>query len=148
MNRRRCASRKTAGAQLLANSHIKASATARAQLLSGDVDPRLPQLLAIMAESHPVHIVDFVSQSPGGGPASLLRSVDLATVDSAAHLTRAAYLGWMQAFIDAQRAQYLPIRATGPAEYWPSRAEDRVWRAESAELAEIRARYWLAVGHE
>jgi hypothetical protein len=61
-----------------------------------------------MAESHPVHIVDFVDQSPGGGPASLLRSVDLATVDSGAHLTSAAYLGWMQAFIDAQRAQYLP----------------------------------------
>ena len=100
--------RKAAGAQLLANSQIKASATARAQLLSGDVDPRLPQLLAIMAESHPVRIVDFVNQSPGGGPASLLRSVDLATVDSAAHLTRAAYLGWMQAFIDAQRAQYHP----------------------------------------
>jgi len=100
--------RKAADAQLLANSQIAASATARAQLLSGDVDPRLPQLLAIMAESHPVHIVDLINQSPGGGPASLLRSVDLATVDSTAHLTRAAYLGWMQAFIDAQRAQYHP----------------------------------------
>ena len=43
------------------------------------IDPRLPQLLAIMADSHPVRIVDFVNQSPGGGPASLLRSVDLAT---------------------------------------------------------------------
>ena len=107
--------RKAAGAQLLANSHIKPSATARAQLLSGDVDPRLPKLLAIMAESHPVHIVDFVDQSPGGGPASLLRSVDLATVDSTAHLTRAAYLGWMQAFIDAQRAQFRRIRATDHA---------------------------------
>jgi hypothetical protein len=61
-----------------------------------------------MAERHPVHIVDFVSQSPGGGPASLLRSVDLATVDSAAHMARSAYLGWMQTFIDAQRAQYHP----------------------------------------
>ena len=100
--------RKAADAQLLANSQIAASATARAQLLRGDIDPRLPQLLAIMAESHPVHIVDFINQSPGGGPASLLRSVDLATVDSTAHLTRAAYLGWMQAFIDAQRAQYHP----------------------------------------
>ena len=100
--------RQEAGAQLLANSHIEASATARAQLLGGDVDPRLPQLLAIMAESHPVHIADFVSQSPGGGSASLLRSVDLATVDSAGHLTPAAYLGWMQAFIAAQRAQYHP----------------------------------------
>jgi predicted Ser/Thr protein kinase len=100
--------RKTAGAQLLANGNIKASAAARAQLLSGDVDPRLPQLLAIMAGRHPVRIVDFISQSPGGGPASLLRSVDLATADNAAHLTRAAYLGWMQAFIGAQRAQYHP----------------------------------------
>jgi hypothetical protein len=100
--------RKTAGAELLANSQIEASATARAQLLSGDVDPRLPLLLAMMAGSHPVHIADFVDQSPGGGPASLLRSVDLAAVDSAAHMTRGTYLGWMQAFLGAQRAQYLP----------------------------------------
>jgi len=100
--------RKGAGAELLANSQIEASRTARAQLLSGAVDPRLPQLLAIMAESHPVSIVDFVSQSPGGGPASLLRSVDLATQDAAAHLSPAAYLGWMQGLLDAQRAQYLP----------------------------------------
>jgi hypothetical protein len=103
--------RKTAGAQLLANSHIEASATARAQLLSGDVDPRLPDLLAIMAEGHLVRIVDFVDQSPGGGPASLLRSMDLATKNSAAHPARAAYPGWIQALIDAQRAQYLPASA-------------------------------------
>ena len=61
-----------------------------------------------MATGHPVRIVDFVNQSPGGGPASLLRSVDLAATDGAAHLTRAAYLGWMRAFIDAQRAPYRP----------------------------------------
>ncbi len=100
--------REEAGAQLLANSQIAASASARAQLLRGDVDPRLPQLLAIMAERYPVSIVDFVDQSPGGGPASLLRSVDLATVVSTAHLTRAAYLDWIQSLIAANRAQYLP----------------------------------------
>jgi Protein kinase domain len=100
--------RKAAGAQLLANSQIVASAAARAQLLSGAVDPRLPQLIAIMAENHPVRIVDFVDQSPGGGPASLLRSVDLATVVTAGHLSRSAYLSWMQGFIAAQRAEYLP----------------------------------------
>ena len=61
-----------------------------------------------MAERYPVSIVDFVDQSPGGGPASLLRSMDLATVDSAAHLTGAAYLSWMKALIAAQPAQYLP----------------------------------------
>ena len=103
--------RKVADAQLLANSRIKVSATARAQLLSGDIDPRLPMLLAAMAGIHPVSIVDFVNQSPGGGPASLLRSVDLATADNAAHQTRAAYLDWMHAFIDAQTAQYLPAWA-------------------------------------
>ena len=64
-----------------------------------------------MAAGHPVRIVGFVNQSPGGGPASLLRSVDLATAGRAAHLTRAAYLGWMRAFIDAQRAPYRPARS-------------------------------------
>ena len=43
--------RKTQDAQLLANSHLTVSATARAQLLSGDVDPRLPPLLAEMTSS-------------------------------------------------------------------------------------------------
>jgi predicted Ser/Thr protein kinase len=100
--------RKTADAQLLGNSRIGVSAAARAQILSGDIDPLLPLLIATMAAIHPVHIVDFVGQSPGGGSASLLRSVDLATTDKAAHLTRAAYLDWMQAFIGAQTAQYAP----------------------------------------
>jgi hypothetical protein len=106
--RQALSARKVAGAQLVANSQLKVSATARAQLLSGDIDPRLEQLLAEMADIHPVRIVDFVNQSPGGGPASLLRSVDLAAVDGAAHMTRAAYLGWMQEFLDSQRAQYRP----------------------------------------
>ena len=69
------AERKTAGAELLANSQVIASASARAQLLSGAVDPRLPQLLAILAQSHPVSIVDFASPppGPGGRPASVRR---------------------------------------------------------------------------
>jgi protein kinase-like protein len=100
--------RKTADAQLLTNSNIAASPMARAQLLSGDIDPLLPILLAGMAASHPVYIVDFVNQSPGGGSASLLRTVDLATAVRTAHLTSAAYLNWMQVFIDAQTAEYLP----------------------------------------
>jgi serine/threonine protein kinase len=100
--------RKAAGTQLAANKQIAVSATARAQLVGGDIDPQLPLLLAAMAHSHPLRIVDFVNQSPGGGPASLLRSVDLATVDTAAHLTSAAYLGWMRTYVDAQTAQYHP----------------------------------------
>jgi hypothetical protein len=101
--------RKAADAQLLTNSNIRLSATARAQLLSGQIDPWLPLLIVIMAHSHPLSIVDFASQSPGGGPASLLRWVDLATTVRTAHLTRAAYLGWMRSFVDTQRAEYQPV---------------------------------------
>jgi hypothetical protein len=100
--------RKAAEAQLLGNSQVTVSPAARAQLLSGDIDPRLPLLLVAMSFSHPLQIVAFVDQSPGGGPASLLRWVELAAVDPAAHMTRAAYLAWMEAFINAQRAQYRP----------------------------------------
>jgi predicted Ser/Thr protein kinase len=101
--------RKAADAQLLTNSNIGLSATARAQLLSGQIDPCLPLLIVPMAHSHPLRIVDFASQSPGGGPASLMRWVDLATTVPAAHLTRAAYLGWMQSFVATQRAEYHPV---------------------------------------
>ncbi len=98
--------RKAADAQLLTNSTIMLSATARTQLLSGEIDPRLPPLIVLMAAGHPLRIVDFSNQSPGGGPASLLRWVDLAV--RAAHLTRAANVRSIRAFIDAQRAQYRP----------------------------------------
>jgi len=101
--------RKAADAQLLTNKQLTFSATAGAQLRSGDIDPRLPQLIVAMAQAHPVHIVDFGGWSPGGGPASLLRWVDLAAVGGA-HLTPAAYLRWMRSFISVQRAQYHPDR--------------------------------------
>jgi hypothetical protein len=100
--------RKTQDAQLLTNSHITVSATARAQLLSGYIDPRLPMLIAAMTAAYPVRIVDFGDQPPGGGPASLLRSMDLATHVSAAHLAAPAYISWMQGLVNAQWAQYLP----------------------------------------
>jgi hypothetical protein len=85
--------RKNADARLLTNNRFRFSPKARAQLLSGQIDPRLPPLLAIMVHSHPLWIMDFTSQSPGGGPASLLRSVDLAAANPAAHLSAAAYFG-------------------------------------------------------
>jgi hypothetical protein len=99
--------RKAADALLLTNSRIEFSATARRQLRSGDIDPRLPMLIATMVQSHPVRIVSFGGSSPGGGPASLLRWVDVARVNRGAHLTRAAYLSWMRSLIHAQRAEYL-----------------------------------------
>jgi hypothetical protein len=107
--------RKAVDAQLLSNSRVTVSAIARAQLLSGDIDPRLPMLLAIMTATYPVRIADFGGQSPGGGPASLLRSMDLATHVSAAHLAAPAYIRWMQTLANAQHAQYLPALVTLPA---------------------------------
>jgi Protein kinase domain len=103
--------RKAYDAALLTNSSIRLSATAKAQLLSGQVDPLLPQLIVAMAHIHPLHVVGFAGRSPGGGPASLLRWVDLATTAPGAHLTPAAYLGWMRSFIHAQRAEYHPAWA-------------------------------------
>jgi hypothetical protein len=100
--------RKLFDAQLLTNRSIKLSAKARAQLRSGNIDPRLPELIAIMVHSHPVQIVDFGDRSPGGGPASLLRSMDLATAAPPGHLTPSAYINWMRSFIKAQRSQDHP----------------------------------------
>ena len=104
--------RKAADVQLLNNKQIAFSATARAALLAGDVDPRLPLLIAAMAHRHPVRIVDFTDQSPGGGPASLLRSMDLAITGSVTHLAPAAYLGWIHELINAQRAEFRPAWST------------------------------------
>jgi predicted Ser/Thr protein kinase len=100
--------RKLIDAQLLTNRSIKLSAKARAQLRSGNIDPRLPELIAAMVPIHRLQIVDFGGQSPGGGPASLLRSMDLATADPPAHLSSSAYINWMRSFIRVQRSQYHP----------------------------------------
>jgi serine/threonine protein kinase len=100
--------RKTSDAQILANSRVTVSAIARAQLRSGDIDPRLPTLIAAITAAYPVRIVDFGDHGPGGGPASLLRSMDLATHVSAARLAAPAYTRWIQALVKAQNTVYLP----------------------------------------
>ena len=100
--------RKAADAQLLGNSNITLSPTAKAQLRSGQIDPRLPLLVALMAAKRPLWIVDFPRQSPGGGPASLRRWVDLATSFRVAHLTPPEYVRWMREYIDAQLTPFRP----------------------------------------
>jgi len=100
--------RKTEDALLLTNRSVKLSVTAKADIRSGNIDPRLPVLIAAMAHLHPLRIVDFVDQSPGGGPASLLRSMDLATANPPGHLSRSAYINWMRSFIRVQRSLYHP----------------------------------------
>jgi hypothetical protein len=100
--------RKTADRQLLANSHVKVSATARADLRRGDIDPRLLLLIVTMAHSQRIRIVDFGGAAPGGGPGSLRRSVELAPVEGAAHPASAKFITGARTFIEAQRAEYRP----------------------------------------
>jgi predicted Ser/Thr protein kinase len=100
--------RKANDGQILANSHIKVSGIARDQLLSGDIDPLLPGFIAAITATYPVRIVDFGDQAPGGGPASLLRSMDLATHVSGAHVTSSAYISWILALVKAQYTEFLP----------------------------------------
>ena len=65
-----------------------------------------------MAHRHPLRIMDFTDQSPGGGPASLLRSMDLAATGQATHPAPAAYPGWIHELINAQRAEFRPAWST------------------------------------
>jgi predicted Ser/Thr protein kinase len=98
--------RKTSDAEILANSHVWVSVSARTHLLSGDVDPRLAALIAAITAAYPVRIADFGDQSPGGGPASLLRSMDLETHVSAAHLAAPAYIRWIEALVKNQYVEF------------------------------------------
>ena len=69
-----------------------------------------------MVHRHPVWVVDFGDPSPGGGPASLLRSMDLATASPPAGLTSAKYISWIKSFFRAQRSQYRPaVQLVTPA---------------------------------
>jgi serine/threonine protein kinase len=100
--------RKTADRQLLANSDVKVSGAARAELRAGDIDPRLLLLIVTMAHSYPVRIVGFSDKAPGGGPGSFLRSVELAPVEGATHPASTKFFNRMRTFIEAQRAEYRP----------------------------------------
>ena len=87
----------------------------QAQLRSGEIDPRLPVIIAVMVHSHPLRIVDFAGQSPGGGPASLLRPVDLATRHGGASHARGIHR-LDRGSIKAQRAEYhrcVPVTLRG-----------------------------------
>jgi hypothetical protein len=72
------AARKKAGAELLVSPRISASATARRQLVAGQVDARLLLTLAELASQQMVSIVAFGDLAPGASPGIPLRYVYLA----------------------------------------------------------------------
>ena len=100
------ADRKAAGAQLLANKRIGASAEARAQLAAGAVDSRLLIMLPALAAEHPIQILAFGQPAPGAGPGVPLCSADLSGSGRTVGMTDAGYLSWLTSFV---RAQLVPF---------------------------------------
>jgi hypothetical protein len=93
------AARIAAGEQLLNNTRVQASATARDELLAGDVDPRLLITLPALAHEMPVRLVTFDDSSPGA--AVPLRGAELGA-------SAPAGLSAILAFLAAQQAEYKP----------------------------------------
>jgi tetratricopeptide (TPR) repeat protein len=94
------AARRQAGAQLLRNPDLSASAAARGPLSDGSVDSRLLVTLAVLAGlrlAHPLRIIAFGEPDPGAGAGVPLRSAELAGPASQVLL----------AFLRAQQAPYL-----------------------------------------
>jgi hypothetical protein len=93
------AGRVVEGEQLLSNRSIRASEAARAELLAGDVDPRLLITLSALAGEMPLRLVAFDDSSPGA--AVPLRGAEIGA-------SGPARLSAMLAFWAVQRSQYKP----------------------------------------
>jgi hypothetical protein len=102
--------RKLGGAGLLDSRQIALSAMARGQLVAGQVDSRLLIVVAALAGQHPIDIVRFAGLASGASAGVPLRFADLAQVDAASGLGRAAYLQSMLALLNVQPAPYRPLR--------------------------------------
>jgi hypothetical protein len=103
--------RRTAGAEMLRNTRIAASALARGQLLAGQADARLLNAIAVMAARQPIYLVAFRSFAPGAATGMPLRYADVAAGGSARQRgprAAARFVRSMVAFLDAQHAPYRP----------------------------------------
>jgi hypothetical protein len=105
--RQNLAARKVSGTRLLANSQITLSASARADLMAGRVDPRLLLTLPVLADQHPIVVLGFYDQAPGAGPDVPLTGAELSASDSrATGLSPAAYHRWLVNLLRSQRPPY------------------------------------------
>ena len=86
------AARKTSAAALLGVPDIDASATARKQLMAGQVDSRLLLAIADVAADQPIDMVDFGNIAPGEDAGIPLRYADLAENDQAGRSDSSAYV--------------------------------------------------------
>jgi hypothetical protein len=90
-------SRRATEVALLGADQITVSPIAQTQLLAGEVDSRLLSALTSLAASLPIDIVNFENVGPGAGADMPLRDADLATTDSAAHMSSSEYVQTLQA---------------------------------------------------
>jgi hypothetical protein len=93
-----------AGRQLLTNSRVQASASARQQLAAGQVDPRLLVTLSTLADLMPLRLIAFEDLSPGASTDVPLRGAEIGTGASAG-------LSAMAAFMRAQQGEFAPAVA-------------------------------------
>jgi hypothetical protein len=107
------AARRTAGRQLLGNSHIAATAAVRQDLAAGKVDSRLLITFSALTATHHLRIVAVADAAPGANAEMPLRSAELAIPRTVTHPR--AYLGSVLAFLRAQRTPFLAsgLRVTG-----------------------------------
>jgi hypothetical protein len=94
----------SAGQQLLTNKNVHASASARAALLAGRVDPRLLVTLSALAHEMPLQLVAFGDSSPGVSSDVPVRGAEIGAATSAG-------LSAMLAFLNAQRTPFQPAKA-------------------------------------
>jgi hypothetical protein len=107
-------SRKARGASLLTKPHISASAAARKQLQTGQVDSRLIVVLTALASVHPIRILDFVMASPGASAGMPLRIANLAQDYAASGMRGPAYIRFLSKALNLEPGIYKP-EAAGPA---------------------------------
>ncbi len=93
-----------AGRQLLTNSRVQASASARQQLAAGQVDPRLLVTLSTLADLMPLRLIAFEDLSPGASTDVPLRGAEIGAAASAS-------LSAMAAFMRAQQGEFAPAVA-------------------------------------
>jgi len=97
----------SAGRQLLGNTNVQASPSARAALTAGLVDARLLTILALVCAQRPVRLASFTG-APGADPGVPLRGAEIGV---ATPVARSAVIG----LLDAQQGPYRPAVVTAVA---------------------------------
>jgi hypothetical protein len=106
------ADRKGAGATLLGAPQISVPALASEQLTAGAVDSRLLEALVFVAGHQAIGIVQFGNPGPGASAGIPLRYVDLAERDPARHLSSAAYVRSLRAYLSTADVTFRPAIVT------------------------------------